>query len=76
MLALYTDLTVDLRKVTVRNGSNSHPLSGAGSASSPSELVVTSGKGRKRREKAVTLSMLVSGKGRLGLSAERAEWDV
>ncbi|KAI5119547.1 hypothetical protein M0805_008533 [Coniferiporia weirii] len=76
MNTLYTDLSVSKHKVYVRSGPSS-PTKGAPSpfpTTHPADDGV--GKTTAHREKAITISLLVSGMGRLGLSAERAEWDV
>ncbi|KAH8109920.1 hypothetical protein DFH11DRAFT_841289 [Phellopilus nigrolimitatus] len=65
--ALYTDLAVSLHKVHIRSGPP---------AAIPPTKPVNEDQARRRREKAIMISILVSGMSRLGLSTERAEWDV
>lgn len=71
--ALYTDLTVTIHKVHVRNGGGGDSLSAPSVTAAPNE---TPRSNPSHRERAITIGILVSGLSRLGLSAERAEWDV
>lgn len=71
--ALYTDLTVTIHKVHVRNGGGDTPFTPSVTAPAPNETPRSS---PSHRERAITIGILVSGLSRLGLSAERAEWDV
>jgi len=73
--ALYTDLTVTTHKVNVRNGGLSPPQNES-SFPGHSQLKPNGDNRVYRREKAITIGILVSGMSRLGLSAGRTEWDV
>ena len=64
MNALYTDLSVTTRKVEVHQPDKRK----AGPSSSRGEC--------SGRQRSITLGHIVSGIGRLGLSSDRAEWDV
>ena len=73
MLAVYTDLSVGLLKVVVRDGPD--PSSDT-SSTLGKPLMDTSSNRALNRERAVKIALLVSGQGRLGLSTERGEWDM
>ncbi|KAL5532207.1 hypothetical protein ACEPAF_5771 [Sanghuangporus sanghuang] len=75
MHALYTDLAVAIRKVQIHFG-KSRVSTSSDSAPSPVARNEARDSEDKQRERAITISLLVSGISRLGLSKESAEWDV
>ncbi|KAL5521180.1 hypothetical protein ACEPAG_9103 [Sanghuangporus baumii] len=75
MHALYTDLAVAIRKVQIHSG-KSRVTPSSDSAPSPVAPNEERDPEDKQRERAATISLLVSGISRLGLSKESAEWDV
>ena len=87
MIALYPDLAVAMHKVKIHSGPppSSSPLS-EGSPPTPTpppqslpESPANEGRVQLKnlnRERSITIGLLVSSSGRLGLSTKRAEWDV
>lgn len=76
MHALYTDLAVAIRKVQIHSGKLTQASSPSG-LPSPSTLPnEAQDSGSNQRDRGISVALLVSGVGRLGLSKERAEWDV
>ena len=67
--ALYTDLAVNMHKVQLKEGKKARNKNG------DAERSVENIK-KWERKRAITIGLLVSGIARLGLSSERAEWDV
>jgi hypothetical protein len=66
--ALYADLEVELRRITVDDSSSSSPPSSRATADEDE------GKKRHRREKSVFIGLKVAGKSRV--SGSIGEWDV